>query len=177
MPQLGSAESKSCTDKSSAAWLCDETRNGQLQHLTVTPASLDRITNQVADATESQDTKKSATERSSKLYLLNKQVFWSYHMPVPVALRKHVKPFLLLLLAIILRFWFSLCLNVLSYVTHTQTVEQARRRHEIGRLKAPYTGQHVMYALMQACSLLTKNRSSSSCIQTIMQHHGILVHA
>ena len=74
MPQMGSAESKSCTDKS-AVW-CDETRNGQLQHLTVTPAPLDRIpaaANQVADATESQDTKKSATERRSKIKILNKQ--------------------------------------------------------------------------------------------------------
>lgn len=96
MPQLGSAESKSCIDKSSAAWVCDETRNGQLQLLTVTPASLDHITtvaNQVADATEIQDTKTSATERRSESYLLNKQVFWSYHMPVPDARRKHVKYF------------------------------------------------------------------------------------
>ena len=94
VPQLGSAESKSCTDESSASWLCDETSNGQLQHAPVTPASLDRITaaaNQVADATESKDTKQLATERRSKLYLLNKQVFWSYHMPVPVARRKLVK--------------------------------------------------------------------------------------
>jgi len=59
VPRLGSAEIKSCTNESSASWLCDETRNRQLQHLTVTPASLDRITaaaNQVADATESKDT-------------------------------------------------------------------------------------------------------------------------
>lgn len=35
-------------------------------------------------------------------------------------------------LAMILSFWISLCLNVLIYVTYTQTVEQARRRHEMG---------------------------------------------
>jgi len=33
VPQLGSTEGKSCTDKSSAAWLYDETRNRQLQQL------------------------------------------------------------------------------------------------------------------------------------------------
>ena len=82
VPQLG----KSCADKPSAACLCDETKNGQLsQQHTVMPAPVDRITaaaNQVADDTETKDTTKSAIERRGKM---NKQVFWSYHMPVLVA--------------------------------------------------------------------------------------------
>ena len=70
MPQLGSADSKSCVDVPSSACLCDATRTGQLlQPSTVTPAPVDRITaaaNQVADANESKNTTKSATERRSK---------------------------------------------------------------------------------------------------------------
>ena len=62
-------------------------------------------------------------------------------------------------------------LNVLIDATYSQTVEQARRRHEMG-LNAPYTGQHFAQARMQTCSMLTKN-CSRSCIRTIMQHHGV----
>ena len=67
VPQLGSVESKSRVDKPSSACLCDATRTRQLlQPPTVTPAPVDRITaaaNQVADAIESKDTTKSATQR------------------------------------------------------------------------------------------------------------------
>ena len=68
VPQLGSADSKSCFDKPSTACLCNETRNGQLvQHPTVTPDRITAVANQVADATKSKDTTKSATERRSKI--------------------------------------------------------------------------------------------------------------
>ena len=102
VPQLGSVESKSRVDKPSSACLCDATRTGQLlQPPTVTPAPVDLITaaaHQVADATESKDTTKSATQREeAKLCLLSKEVFWSYHMPVLVARRKPVKFFLFFL--------------------------------------------------------------------------------
>ena len=97
--QLGSAESKSCADKLSAAWWCEEAGNGQLQHETVTLPPWDRITaaaNQVADAAESKDTTKPATERKSRIVpLLNKQVFWSTTFsstPLPVRSVLTVRP-------------------------------------------------------------------------------------
>ena len=49
---------------------------------------------------------KSETETRRKLYLLNKQVFWSYHMPVPVCTTEACQIFLLLLLVDLCPFVF-----------------------------------------------------------------------
>ena len=93
--QLGSAESKSCDDKTSSACLCDATSTRQLlQPPTVTPAPVDRITaaaNQVADLPKARTQQSPQQREEAKLCLLSKQVFWSYHMPALVARRKPVK--------------------------------------------------------------------------------------
>ena len=67
--RLGSAKSKSCAGGSSAAWLCEDTRKGQLQHMTVTPAPLAGGTaaaSQIGDAQESRGTKRLFTEEKKQ---------------------------------------------------------------------------------------------------------------
>ena len=92
VPQVGSAESKSCADKLSAAWLCDETSAGQLRLARFHRGSVSQLLSTRLQTLPKARTQHSPRQREeAKLSLLNKQGFWSYHMPVLVVRLRPVK--------------------------------------------------------------------------------------
>ena len=81
------------SNKAFAAWSYDVLRNRRLlQHPTVTPAPLDRVTAAAQSHTppKARAQQDLQTREEAKLHLLNKQVFWSCHMPGLVERQKLV---------------------------------------------------------------------------------------